>query len=150
MLDGKAHPEVAQIRAGGNAPAAGLEAEQAATGSRGPDRAPAVIAVGQGHHACRHCGCRAATGPSRRAREVPGILARPEQLRLGDRRQPELGYVGFADDDQARRLESCNEFGVMVCHVVGEKPAALADRLVCAGRHEVLQQEGDTSKRAFR
>jgi hypothetical protein len=93
---------VALVGPARDAPAAGLQAHEAAARGRDADRAAAVAAVRERHHAGRHRGRGAAGGAPRRALGVPRIAGRPEAPRLGDRQDPELGQVGLADDDEAR------------------------------------------------
>ena len=58
------------------------------------------------------------------------------QHRLAGRRHAELGRVGLAEDDQARRAQPVDEFLVVGRHGVGHEPRALAEpnALDLAGR----------------
>ncbi|CAA9512388.1 MAG: hypothetical protein AVDCRST_MAG13-2874, partial [uncultured Solirubrobacteraceae bacterium] len=88
-----------------DAPALGLEADQAAARRGDPGRAPAVVRVRDRDHAGGHGGARAAARPAGRAAGVPGVAGRPEAAGLRRGQDPELRHGGRADDDEARPPE---------------------------------------------
>ena len=86
---------------------AGLEPDQAAAGGRDPDRAAAVVAVGDGTMPAGRP--RPPTPPRRAARRavgVPRVARRRRSARLGRRQDPVLRQRRRADDDEARLAQA--------------------------------------------
>ena len=79
---------MAAVGAQRDAPARRLEPDQAAARGRDPDRAAAVVAVGDRHHARGHRRRRAAAGAAGRAVERPRVARGAEAARLGGRQDP--------------------------------------------------------------
>ena len=111
------------LRRVGDAALGRLQAEQAAARGRGADRAAAVAGVGRRHDPGRHRRRRAAGGAAGRAAEVPGIAARAEQDRLGDRLQAEFRRVGLAEDHQAGAAVQAGQRAVGLGDVVLRRAA---------------------------
>ena len=86
--------------------ALGLEPDEPAAGGRDPDRAAAVVAVRDRHHAGGDRRGGAAGGAARRPRRVPRVARRAEAARLGHRQDPELGQRRRPDEDEARGLQA--------------------------------------------
>ena len=129
-------------------PARGLEAEQPAGRSRDPD-APATIArVGDGDDPSGHGRRRAATGTARGVVGVPRIARRTAELGLGHAEDPELGAVGLAQEHDTGLAVAREELGVMVGHIVVQRPAREGARLVRQMAVHVLDQEWHAAERA--
>ena len=137
----------AEIRCGGDAVTLRLQADQPAAGRGDAQRAAAVVAVGDRHHAGGDRRRGAAGGPARRARGIPGIASGAVHARLGDRQDPVLRELRRADDDEPRRAAGarrCGRRGDEVAH----QRAALGQQ---QPRHRavVLDRDRHTGERAL-
>ena len=94
-----------RLGAGGNEPLGGLEPGESAQRGRDPDRATAVAAGGEGHHACRQCCGRSA----RRTAGGPGGVERVDRWAhhgvVGLGGVAVLGGVGLAHHDGSRSAQ---------------------------------------------
>ena len=132
-----AEQRVAEVRARRDAPARGLETDEAAARRRDADRAAAVVAVGERDHARGDRRRRAARGAARGALEVPGVARGPEARGLGHRQDAELGQLRRPDDDHARLAQPADEEGVVARDVIAEQLGAdgqpqAVDRACCS------------------
>ena len=129
-----------------DAPARGLEPEQAATGCGDPDGAAAVGRVSRRHES-RCKGCRRATArAARRQLEVPGVPGRAIQLRLGERDSPELRRVRLADDDEPGLADPPHDGAVEVRDVIGVGTRRVR-RADAGGRCQVLDGDRNPAER---
>ncbi len=130
-------------------PRRGAEADDAAERRGHPERAAEVRALRDRAHAGgeRHRG--AAARPPARERGVPGIARRSEHRVEGVAARAELGRVGLAHDDGARRLEALDDERVLFRHVVlvDLRTPRRADAL---GRGEVLDRHRHAVERRER
>jgi hypothetical protein len=140
---------VAQVRPARDPPAARLEPDEAAAGRRDPDRAAAVAAVRDRHHAGRHRGGRAAGRAARRAIEVPGVARRAKAARLGDRHDPELRRAGLADDHEAGVLQPAHDERVVVGCVVAVEVGTIGHPQPGDRSGEVLDPDRHARKRTL-
>lgn len=118
-LHGRPHPGLGMAR---HAAAAGLQPDQAAVGGGDPDRAAAIVAVGDREHATHHRGRCAARGPARGAVGVPRVAAGAEASVLGHRQGAELRRVGPAAEHEAGAQERVDD---QLAHLTGGVGGAL-------------------------
>ena len=86
VADHESGPRLAVVGPERDAPARGLQPEQAARAGGDADRTTAVAGVRDRHHARRHRGRAAAARSTGRTREVPRVVRGAVSLRLGGRR----------------------------------------------------------------
>ena len=140
VADRGAAPAFARVRAHRVAGARRFEAEQPAGGGGNADGASAIGRVRHRQDPGGHRRRRAAARSAGAVVEIPRIAGGAEPARLGGRRQPHLGRVGLADDDEPGALEAEGELAVVVEHVVGEQRAAVrGDHALIVGA-EILQE----------
>ena len=112
VLDGRRERPLGRVvhprgdRPASDQPVGRLEAGQAAERRRRSDRAAAVASGGDRRQAGGEGRGRAAGGAARRPVEAPRVARRPEQLAVGIPLERELGQVGAADRDRARRHQA--------------------------------------------
>jgi hypothetical protein len=82
-----------------------LEADHTAVGGRDPQRAAAVGAQRERHHAGRDGRRAAAGGAAGVAGQVAGIAGAAVRTRLGEPPDRQLRHAGLADDDRAGRAQ---------------------------------------------
>src|SRR5205807_3584569 len=109
----------------GDEPGRGAEAHDAAEGGWDAERAPEVRALGEGAEARGERDRGAAARPPTRKRRIPRIARRAEDRVEGVRAGAELGTVGLAEDDRARRLQPLDDQGIVLGDAVLEDLRAL-------------------------
>src|SRR5205814_9055634 len=103
----------------------GAKAHDAAEGRGEPEGASEIRALREGPHTRRERDRGAAARPAAREGRVPGIARRTEDRVERVRAGAELGRVGLAEDDRARRLEPLDDQGVPIGDAVLEDLRAL-------------------------
>ena len=84
---------------------------------------------------------RAAAGPARRARGIPRVARRSEQLRFGRGRKAEFRRVGLAEDHQPGAPVARDQRRVVCRAIPGQKAAPRRHQRPLAIGVEILQQE---------
>ncbi len=104
--------------------------------------------------ACAKGVMRAATAAPEPPLEPPevrltshGLRHGAERLGLGDRRETELGRVGFADKDQPGVAKAGDELAVVGARNLGKPAVAFAGRGPGERRAEILEQERHAGER---
>ena len=143
-----AAPSFAGIGPHGVARARRLEAKEPAGGRGNPNRPSAVGGMRHWRHARGHCRCRSAARSPGAMGEVPGILRRAEQARLGGAGQSHLGRIGLAEDDEPGALEPRGDLAVVIDHEILEQRAAEARDRALVVRAQILQEIGHARERA--
>ena len=124
-----------------DAPAARLQADDAALRGGDADRAAAVAGVCCGNEAGRDGRGTAAAGAARGVLDFPGIARRAVGQWLGGGGETQLGRVCLAEHDEPCLAEFADEIAV----IRGDEPRLLHElhaavhRIACAGRNQVLQ-----------
>ena len=140
VVAGIAAPAFAAVWTERHAGAGRLHAEHAAGRGWNTNRTTAIAGMREGQHARRHRrGCaagRAAGG----VREIPGILRRSVQARLGGRQQPHFRAGAFAEDGKTGVETTLREGAAVIGDEVLENGGA-EGRARAAEIFEVLQQE---------
>ncbi len=118
----------------------GAQADDAAERRRRAQAPAEIGALGERHHARGERRRAAAGRAGSRQRRVPRIARRAEHLVDGVGPRAELGRVGLAEHDRARRLQPHDDLGVFGGHVILEQRRAPggAD---ARGRREVLDPD---------
>ena len=86
-------------------------------------------------------GAGTAAGATGAAREIPGIVHRSEELRLGRRIVAELGGLRGADEPKPRFAESRHQFGILGRHEPLGEPATRVAAHVLGVEHQLLDEE---------
>jgi hypothetical protein len=135
--------DVAAVR---NDAVGGLVRVDAAPGRRVAHRAGDVAALFETCQAGGERRGRAARGPARRPREVPGVARHPEDRIVALRVARERGQIGLAEDDRARFDEPLDGDRVGLGHVrreglvAGRRPQARRLDAVLDGDRQAVQR----------
>ena len=127
----------------------GPEAHDAAEGGGDPQGAAEVGALGELAHTRRERHAAAAGRAAAGQRRVPRIAGRAEDGVEGVGARAELGGVGLAEDDRARRLQALHHERVVVGHAVLEDLRALG-RADALREREVLDRDRHAMERPER
>ena len=147
MLTREPRQPLTRLRPGGDARAGRLHAEQPAAGGRNADRSAPVRRMPHRQHAGGDRGSRTATRAAGGIVGVPWIPRRPEQVRLGDRLQPEFRRVRLADDDQPGLSASCHHLAFECRNVVGEQLRGECRRHAGHRHDKFLEDVGNAGER---
>ena len=134
-------PDVAG-RAHRDAAARRLEADDAAAGGGHPDRAGAVAGVGDRHQARGDGSGSPAARAARRHIGAPGVVGPAIELRLGRDAPTMLRRVGFADQQEARRLHPPHQLGVLGRDQILHPGRCVGQRRSFPAHADLLEQEG--------
>ncbi len=126
-----------------------LVSEQATTRRRDSDRPTTVPARCHRHHAGGDTCTRAAARAARRPIEHPGVARHSVQIRLDHRQQAQLRCCGFGDRNHPRIEPASIEVGLVRGRPTFEEFRAFLRRNAWDTLNEVLDEEGDASKRAI-
>ena len=139
-VDAKLVDKHLRLRPGRHTPRGGTQTQDVVEGTGVAQRPHHVTAIRHRLHAQRQGDRRAAAGPPRRQRRIPGIAGETVQRVVGVGAETELRGIGLADDDGTCGPHPLDHQAILGRHTVGKERGAHGRRDP-GGRGEILHRQ---------